>query len=562
VRGSRGRTAPWLLAALMCGGGGASCAKLRFLEPPSVPRPLGQTATEAGPAMDSPAPSTAAPGAGDWASYNNGFAGDRFSPLRGITTRNVAALRPVCTYRLGERAAMEAGPAVIGGTLFVTTARRTYAIDAATCALRWKHDYHYTPAPPYDLKVNRGVAYADGRLFRGANDGRVYALDAHTGRALWNVVAGDPSKGETFPAAPAVWHGLVFIGNAGGDNFGVRGRMMALDARTGGRVWSFDLVPGAGPASQSWPPATELVPRGGGASWTSYTIDTTTGTVYVPTGNAAPDFLSQVRRGENHYAYSVVGLDARTGTLREWHQILPSDAHDWDVAAAPALITTAAGYALMVVGGKDGHLYGFDRLTGRRRFATAVTTVANADAPLTAEGTRFCPGVNGGVEWNGPAYSPRTDLVYVASIDWCSTVQVAPPDKLEGRNGLPWTGARGISHPFGIPDSTRHGWLTAVDPEDGSIRWRYASPTPLVAGVTATAGGLVFTADLAGRVLAFDADRGTLLWRGRTGQPIGGGVVSYAVGGRQYIAVASGLHAPTTWQLESSAATVVVFALP
>lgn len=554
----RGWRAPWLLAALACG---LSCAKLRFLAPPSVPRPVGFAETDTGPAVDSSGPARAV-GDVDWPGYNNGLAGNRFSPLRQITPANAAALRAVCTYRLGERVPMESGPVVIGGTLYVTTARRTYALDAATCALRWKHTYDYTPGPPYDLKVNRGVAYADGRLFRGANDGRVYALDARTGRALWNVAAADPSKGETFPAAPAVWHGLVFIGNAGGDNFGVRGRMMAFDARTGGRVWSFDLVPESGPASQSWPPATEQVPPSGGASWTSYTIDTATGTVYVPTGNAAPDFLSEVRRGQNHYTYSIVGLDARTGALREWHQILPSDAHDWDVAAAPALITTSRGSSLMVVGGKDGHLYGFDRAGRRRRFATAVTTIANADAALTPEGTRFCPGVNGGVEWNGPAYSPRTGLLYVPAIDWCTTVKLALPEDLEGRRGLPWTGARGISHPFGIPDSTRHGWLTAVDAEDGSVRWRYASPTPLVAGVTATAGGLVFTGDLTGRVLAFDAGRGVLLWEGDTGQPIGGGVVSYAVRGRQYVAVASGLHAPTTWQLESSPATVVVFALP
>jgi alcohol dehydrogenase (cytochrome c) len=177
--------------------------------------------------------------------YNNWLAGDRFSPLRQITPANAAALRAVCTYRLGERVPMESGPVVIGGTLYVTTARRTYAIDAATCALRWKHTYDYTPSPPYDLKVNRGLAYADGRLFRGANDGRVYALDARTGRALWNVAAADPSKGETFPAAPAVWRGLVFIGNAGGDNFGVRGphdgirrahRRARVELRPGARV--------------------------------------------------------------------------------------------------------------------------------------------------------------------------------------------------------------------------------------------------------------------------------------------------------------------------------------
>jgi len=123
--------------------------------------------------------------------------------------------------------------------MYLTTAERTYAVDAASCQLRWKHIYEYRPRPDFDLKVNRGVAYAGGRLFRGTNDGRLLALDARTGEELWNVVAGDVTKGETFPAAPIAWRDLVFIGNAGGDNFGVIGRMMAFDARTGAVRWRY-----------------------------------------------------------------------------------------------------------------------------------------------------------------------------------------------------------------------------------------------------------------------------------------------------------------------------------
>ena len=376
------------------------------------------------------------------------------------------------------------------------------------------------------------------------------------------MVAGDPKKGETFPAAPVAWDDLVFVGNAGGDNFGVTGRMMAFDARTGGRIWSFDLVPESGSAARSWPPATEVIPKGGGASWTSYAIDTTSGTIYVPTGNAAPDFLPETRPGANLYAYSVVALDAHMGSFRAHYQILARDFHDWDVAAAPALITTRGGRALLVAGGKDGHLYGIDRTSGQKRYVTPVTTIENAEAPFTSQATRFCPGVNGGVEWNGPSYSPATNTLYVNSIDWCTTVTVAPPSKLEGKDGLPWTGSSELRQPFGLPDSTRSGWLTAVNADDGHVEWKYASPTPLVAGITATAGGVVFTGDLNGDVLAFDAKNGRILWRSNTGQPIGGGVASYAVGTRQFIAVASGMHAPLTWQLKSSPAKVVVFALP
>jgi alcohol dehydrogenase (cytochrome c) len=538
------------------------CARLHFLKSPSVPRERGDSETQQGPGF---APEPLRSGMdlnSDWTGYNNGYNGERFSRLAQITSGNVSKLRQHCVADLGERAAMESGPVVIGGTLFLTTVENTYAIDASTCALRWKHTYRYTPKPPYDLKVNRGVAYANGRLFRGSNDGRVYALDAWTGKELWNVAAGNPEKGETFPAAPIAWNGLVFIGNAGGDNFGVKGRMMAFDATTGGRVWSFDLVPESGEASRSWPPASEVVPKGGAASWTTYALDSVSGTLYVPTGNSAPDFLPEVRPGTNLYAYSVVALDARTGTLRQHYPVLEHDFHDWDVAAAPALITGPDGVPLLVVAGKDGHVYAFERASGRRRYATQVTTVDNIAAPITSEGTRFCPGVNGGVEWNGPSYSPKTNTLYVNAIDWCTTVSVAPPAKLEGKDGIPWTGSSKLSEPFGRPDSTRRGWLTALDAETGKIRWQYASPTPLVAGITATAGGLVFTGDLDGNVLAFDAVDGRILWRATTGQPIGGGVVSYAVQGNQYIAVASGLHAPMTWRLKSSPAKLVVYSLP
>jgi alcohol dehydrogenase (cytochrome c) len=342
----------------------------------------------------------------------------------------------------------------------------------------------------------------------------------------------------------------------------VKGRMMAFDARTGARVWSFDLVPEAGEASQSWPPHTAELPKAGGATWTSYALDTASGTLYVPTGNAAPDFLPELRPGTNLYTTAVVALDGRSGGLRAVHKLLERDFHDWDVGAPPLLLTTPAGRAIAVAAPKDGHVYAVDRRTGERLYRTAVTTQENVDAPLTEQGTRFCPGVNGGVEWNGPAYSPAENLLFVNGIDWCTTVKKGPPSKLKNQRGLPWTGSAELRHPFGRPDDARRGWLTALDTDKGTIRWRYASPAPIVAGVTATAGGVVFTADLDGNVLAFDARSGAVRFRHNTGQPIGGGVVTYAVRGRQYVAVASGMHSPLSWRTESSPAAVVVFALP
>ena len=539
----------------------AGCSQLAFLKAPSVPQPRGESSLERGSAFVAASPGRIDTIA-DWLTYNRTLEGHRGSPLAEIDTANVARLHRLCSFALGERVSFQSGPVVIGGTMYVTSPERTWALDAATCALRWRHEYRYHPRPDFDIKVNRGVAYLAGRLFRGANDGRVYALDAYTGEELWNVVVGDVQKGETFPAAPVAWNGLVLIGNAGGDNFGVTGRMMGLDAESGGIVWSTELVAEAGDAARTWPPATEEIPRAGGATWTTYALDTLTGGLFVATGNAAPDFLGKARPGANLHTYSVVELDARLGTIRRARQLLREDVHDWDLAAAPSLVTTAGGRRLILQAGKDGHVYALDRESGAVLWQTVVTRRENVEAPLTAEGTRFCPGVNGGVEWNGPAYSREADAVFVNGIDWCTTVKIAPVSELEGKEGLPWTGSSELRHPFGVPDSVRSGWVTALDAETGAVRWRFRSPTPMVAGVTPTAGGLVFTGDLHGDVLALDAATGAVRWRWSTSLPIGGGVMTYLAGGRQYVAVAAGMHAPVTWQLESPPAEVLVFAVP
>ncbi|HET7307409.1 MAG TPA: PQQ-binding-like beta-propeller repeat protein [Gammaproteobacteria bacterium] len=526
-----------------------------------MPPPEGTSRTIRGPAYAPNAVHRGAPDlSSDWATYNRTLAGDRYSPLAQINASNVKSLRRVCVFQIAQPVNMQSGPLEIDGTLYFTTFEHTYAIDATDCRLRWNHIYRLARQPPLDPnKVNRGLAWLDGRLFRGANDGRLYALNAATGKQLWNVAIGDPSTGETFPAAPVAWDGRVFIGNAGGDYFGVTGRMMAFDAATGGRLWSADLVPTSGPASQTWPPETAVHPKAGGATWTSYAIDTQHSLLYVPTGNAAPDFLKSVRPGDNLYTYSVVALDSRNGEIKGWRQLVTSDDfHDWDVASPPELIDTANGRHLLVEAGKDGYLYVLDRDTLRLLYKTPVTTIKNANAPLTPQGTHYCPGVDGGVEWNGPAYSPQTNAIYVNAIDWCITVAIRPPAKLEGRKGLPWTGAKERLNPFGVQDKKRSGWVTAVNAADGSIRWRYHARAPLVSGITATAGGVVFTGDF----MAFDAASGDVLWRHNTGQPIGGGVISYAVDGKQYIAVASGMQSKVGWKVDSSPAKIVIFALP
>jgi alcohol dehydrogenase (cytochrome c) len=549
------------LAMVLSGCGGAKL----LLAPATPPPPKGTSETVRGPAY---APAQVARGkpdpATDWGAYNKTHAGNRYSPLTQVTAANVSGLRQVCAFQLDKPVNMQSSLIEIGGTLYFTTLQDTYAVDASTCALRWRHTYQLARSPPFDPnKVNRGVGWLDGKLFRGSNDGRLYALDAGTGEEVWNVPVGDPEIGETFPAAPVAWNGRVYIGNAGGDNFGVTGRMMAFDANTGGQLWSADLVPTSGPASQTWPPATTQIPKAGAATWTSYTLDMQHGLLWVPTGNAAPDFLKSLRPGRNLYTYSVVALDTAHGEVKAAKQLVTEDDfHDWDIAAPPELIDTPDGRHLLVAAGKNGYLYALDRDSLKLLYKTPVTTIANATAPLTAQGTHFCPGIDGGVEWNGPAYSPRTNAFYVNAIDWCITVATQPAAELEGRKGLPWTGAKDRKSPFGVQDKQRSGWVTAVNANDGSILWQYHARAPLVSGITATAGGVVFTADIAGDFMAFDARSGRLLWQRNLGQPIGGGVIAYSVNGKEYIAVASGMDSPLGWQVHSTPARVVVFALP
>lgn len=511
---------------------------------------------------------------GDWIAYNGSLAGDRYSPLTQITTSNVRQLHQVCTFDAPDSVSMQSGIVAVNGTLYFTAFDNTYAIDGRTCQQKWKH----TRAEPATyLNVNRGVGYGDGRLFRGTGDAHVVGIDAATGKQLWDVPVGDPKKGESTPMAPIAWNGMVFIGNAGGDNFGVTGRVYALDAATGSTKWRFDTVPDTGAAHASWGKASATNPPTGGAVWTSFALDSARGVLYVSTGNPAPDFVEAMHPGENLYTTSLLALDARTGRLLAYVQPIKNDYHDWDVSAAPALVTTKGGQALTLDAAKDGFVYGIDRSRVPTsapsvpdstalavRYKAVITTRSNTTTPFTTTRlTHFCPGTQGGAEWNGPSYSQQTGALYVNAIDWCTSVKIQSPDTLHGAPGQAWSGMDDPKHPFGVldPVSQWKGWITAVDAETGATRWKVQTPKPMVAGITATAGGVVFTGDLDGNALAYDAATGKELWRTPTGKAIGGGVISYDAGGKQYVAVAAGMNSPI-WPVKGGTARIVVYGLP
>ncbi len=438
--------------------------------------------------------------------------------------------------------------------------------------MKWKNSRPGTPGG--GLAVNRGVAFANGRLFRGTADGHLLALDAASGQSVWDVPVADVSKGESVPLSPVAWNGMVFEGNAGGDVFGVTGRIYAFNATDGHQVWRFDVVPDSGPARETWKNVTAQNPPTGGATWTTYSLDVDNGVLWVSTGNVAPDFLLALHPGDNLYTTSVLALDAKTGKLLAYVQPVKKDFHDWDMTSPPALIRTRGGRMIAAAAGKDGLLYGIDRSSVspsktagsplKILYSTPVTTRSNVNVPLsTTSETHFCPGVSGGTEWNGPAFSAPLNLVFVNATDWCASVKVAAAASAVGKPGAAWSGSGDPEHAFGRTDSKEMwgGWMTAVDADTGRVRWKYKSPTPLVAAVTPTAGGLVFTGDLNGDVLGIDGETGNVVWRDSTDAPIGGGVITYQSGGRQRIAVAAGMNS-RVWPVKTTTARIVVYGLP
>jgi len=252
-------------------------------------------------------------------------------------------------------------------------------------------------------------------------------------------------------------------------------------------------------------------------------------------------------------------LDVRTGKLR-WHrQLVPNDSHDWDLTHVTPLFSVSVNGAmrrLVATAGKDGMLRTLDRQSHAIVYETPVTTRENAEKPVTTTPIRACPGVLGGLEWNGPAFNPGTNLLYTPAVDWCTTF--AAFDEVRHIPGKLYMGGTVDLD----PREKAQGWVTAIDASTGAVKWKYRSPRPMVGAVTTTGGNLVLTGELTGDFLVFDARTGDVLYRFNTGGPIGGGVVTYAAGGRQYIAVTSGSPSPFWVDQNRGAPTIVVFGLP
>ena len=485
----------------------------------------------------------------NWLTYNKGYKGYRYSRLAKVDAGNAARLHATCVLQLGEVGTFEAGPVIYDGVMYVTTSHGVYAIGAANCERIW--EYHYAPWAAEVQVNNKGVAIADGRLIRGTTDGSLFALDAKTGKLLWLRKIMDVTVGEFAVSAPLIWNDKVFIGKAGAD-WGIRGQMMAFNTSDGSLIWSSNFLPAPGtPGYETWTNP-ESLKTGGGSTWSSFSLDVAAKLLLVPVGNAAPDYNKDPRPGANLFTNSILALDADTGTMKWWYQLRGFDDKDLDTTVVAAF-DTPRGLHLVAAAGKDGILHVVDRSDGKFRYKVPITTQKNLDVPNTEQGVPYCPG--GAVLNNGPAYSPVTNFLYINSQDWCSVGFKKPANYVAGSQYGGGTGRRD-------PVDNAFGWTTAIDATTGKIRWRYRSPDgiPMLSAVTATAGNVLFTGDTAGTFMAFNSQNGKVLYRFNTGGVLGGGVATYAVQGKQYIAVMSGSTSFHPYKA-AGAATVFVFGL-
>ena len=493
------------------------------------------------------------PPAANWVSYNGDYSGQRYSSLSQINTSNVSRLRAAWVFHAPNSSHLEVTPLVVNGMMFVTAGNDAYALDARTGRVVWQHTRPISEGLIDDASrhINRGVAVWRDRVFMETDNAHLLCLDARSGNLIWDVPYADWSKNYGATSAPLAVKDKILVGTSGGDD-GVRGFVAAYDAMTGKLMWRFWTIPALGePGSESWPGKSYL--RGGGTTWMPGTYDAELNTIFWGTSNPAPDFEGSVRPGDDLYTDCVLALDPDTGTLKWFFQFTPHDLFDYDATETPMLINASyqgENRKLLVEANRNGYIYVLDRTNGKfvsaAPFVDKMNWAKGIDAtgrPIrtavkpTPEGTRVCPGYAGATNWFAPSYNESSHLVYFMALEECETY-FSRPQPQTFREGETYY-STGVKR---IPGETSQKILIAYNLDANTFAWKYSQVGGgrSGGGTMSTAGGLVFFGDDAESFEAVDAQNGKPLWHFNTGQGASASPMTYAVAGRQHIALASG----------------------
>jgi alcohol dehydrogenase (cytochrome c) len=492
-----------------------------------------------------------APVSANWLSYNGDYTGRRYSALKEINVNNVAQLRAQWVFHAPNSDRLEVTPVVADGIMFVTSANDAYALDAQTGQTLWHYARPITEGLIDDASQhhNRGVGIWHSRIYMETDNAHLLCLDARSGHLLWDVAYtdGNPNYGAT--SAPLVVKDKVLVGTSGGDD-GVRGFVAAYEAETGKEAWRFWTIPAPGEfGSSSWPG--EAWKLGGGTTWMPGTYDPELNTIYWGTSNPAPDFDGDPRPGDDLYTDCLLALDADTGKLKWYFQFTPHDLFDYDAVETPMLIDAVfrgEKRKLVVEANRNGFLYVLDRSDGKflsaTRFAEKLNWASGLDdqgRPVrtevqpTEKGSRVCPGMVGATNWHSPSFNPGTAMLYFMALESCDIYMKKPEEFKKGKTYY----STGVRRSEGDHNQKI---LLAYSLEGDKPEWRYiqAGQGHSAGGTMTTATGLVFFGDDTRSFEAVEAQTGKPLWHFNTGQTFAASPMSYAVGTKQFVAIAAG----------------------
>lgn len=491
----------------------------------------------------------------EWLMIRRTYDGWGYSPLEQINTKNVAQLRPVWTLSTGMNNGHEAAPVVNGGVMFVSTSfNQVLALDATSGAVLWK----YRSPSPSNVRgkpVSRGVSLYGDKVFTVLTEAVLVALDARSGKEVWRATVGDNSIGEYMTAPPLVADGKLITGISGGDGAN-RGFVAAYDPETGRQIWKTYMTPSPGePGSDTW--RGDDWKTGGAATWVTGNYDPETNLVYWGVGNGFP-WVGFARPGDNLYTASTVAIDAATGAIKGHFQYTPNESWDWDEVSPPILVDYRRGGRTikgLINFARSGYLYFLERTDGPIKFVEGMPYVKQnvfrsldpktgrpdvdpARKPDIGKLADFCPSWHGAKNWQPGAYNPKTRMIYTPTQENICAVMIGRT--IQTSSGA--TRAASTQRMYIAPGADHLSEVQAWNVDTGKKVWSHNFETsPNWGPILTTGGGLVFSGGTNDRMFrAFDASTGKVVWEFPTNSGIYAPPSSFAIGGKQYVAVLSG----------------------